>query len=107
MCSIAGIFAYKEDSPPVEREELLRCREAMVTRDPDGAGIWVSPGSRVGLAHRRLSIIDLSDSGSQPTVAKPRCRCISGWTQASTNNNTERELMGEACMVYDLRRSNL
>jgi asparagine synthase (glutamine-hydrolysing) len=38
----------------------------MVHRGPDGAGIWVSPDQTVGLAHRRLAVIDLSDSAAQP-----------------------------------------
>jgi asparagine synthase (glutamine-hydrolysing) len=41
-------------------------RDTMVHRGPDGAGNWVSPDGRVGLAHRRLSIIDLSTAASQP-----------------------------------------
>ena len=40
--------------------------EAMAPRGPDGSGVW-SQG-RVALGHRRLSIIDLSDAGSQPMV---------------------------------------
>ncbi len=38
----------------------------MVRRGPDGVGLWISADNRVGLAHRRLSIIDLSDAGAQP-----------------------------------------
>lgn len=38
----------------------------MVHRGPDGGGNWISPDGRVGLAHRRLSIIDLSAAASQP-----------------------------------------
>jgi len=41
-------------------------RDRMAHRGPDGVGIWVSPDRRVGLAHRRLSIIDLSSAASQP-----------------------------------------
>lgn len=66
MCGIAGIFAYRESAAPIDEQELLRIREAMIHRGPDGAGLWVSPDRRVGLAHRRLSIIDLSDAGAQP-----------------------------------------
>jgi asparagine synthase (glutamine-hydrolysing) len=68
MCGIAGIYEYRESAPPVDEGELLRIREAMIHRGPDGAGLWVSPNRRVGLAHRRLSIIDLSEAGAQPMV---------------------------------------
>src|SRR3989339_1974556 len=66
MCGIAGIFAYHEAAPPVRAEDVLRIGEAMQARGPDGAGLWVSPDKRVALAHRRLSIIDLSAAGAQP-----------------------------------------
>jgi asparagine synthase (glutamine-hydrolysing) len=66
MCGIAGIYTYHESAPPVDEHELLRIREQMIHRGPDGAGLWVSPDRRVGLAHRRLSIIDLSEAGAQP-----------------------------------------
>src|SRR6266446_2275843 len=66
MCAIAAIFSYGPDAPPADPEELLKIRDAMQRRGPDGAGEWYSPNRRVGLAHRRLSIIDLSPSGAQP-----------------------------------------
>jgi asparagine synthase (glutamine-hydrolysing) len=66
MCGIAGIFAYGGSAPPVDQEELLRIREAMIRRGPDGAGLWLSADRRVGLAHRRLAIIDLGETGAQP-----------------------------------------
>ena len=66
MCGIAGIFSYDPAASPVDREELLRTREAMIHRGPDGAGLWISQDGRVGLAHRRLAIIDLSATGAQP-----------------------------------------
>ncbi len=66
MCGIAGIFSHGSRGVSVSREELLAIRDAMLSRGPDGAGLWMSPSGRVGLAHRRLSIIDLSEAGSQP-----------------------------------------
>lgn len=66
MCGIAGIYSYHEHSPPVDQAELLRIREQMISRGPDGSGLWFSDDQRVGLAHRRLAIIDLSPAGAQP-----------------------------------------
>jgi len=42
MCGIAAIFAYDNSAPPIDEGELLRIRERMVTRGPDGAGLWFS-----------------------------------------------------------------
>ena len=66
MCGIAGIHAYREAAHPVDGEELLRIRESMMKRGPDGAGLWVSHDRRIGLAHRRLAIIDTGSTGAQP-----------------------------------------
>ena len=66
MCGLVAIFGYQKSSPLVNEAELVRIREAMIHRGPDGAGTWVSEDQRVGLAHRRLAIIDTGPSGSQP-----------------------------------------
>ncbi len=76
MCGIAAIFAYNYSAPPVNRDELLRIREHMITRGPDGAGMWISPDNRLGLAHRRLAIIDLSITGAQPMATIDGQYCI-------------------------------
>ena len=64
MCGIAGIFSYKAGK--VDLDEVMSMREAMARRGPDGAGLWVSEDNSVAMAHRRLAIIDLSNSASQP-----------------------------------------
>ena len=62
MCGIAGFFAL-QPRPLAPRAVLERMVEAVRHRGPDDAGIYLD--SRVGLGHRRLSIIDLS-GGKQP-----------------------------------------
>ncbi len=69
MCGINGIFAFHYAANPVDRPELMRTRDHMAARGPDGAGAWLSDDGRVGLGHRRLSIIDLSDAGTQPMAS--------------------------------------
>lgn len=69
MCGIAGIFAYHYAASEVDRRELRAIRDSMITRGPDAQGEWFSPNGRIGLAHRRLSVIDLSEKASQPMVS--------------------------------------
>lgn len=66
MCGIAGVFAYGAGAEPVDRTALTRMNDTMIARGPDGEGIWLGAEDRVGFGHRRLSIIDLTDSGAQP-----------------------------------------
>ncbi|MET0384999.1 MAG: asparagine synthase (glutamine-hydrolyzing) [Polyangiales bacterium] len=66
MCGIVGIFAYRDSSTPVDIDELRRSRDHMQTRGPDGHGEWLAPDRRIGLAHRRLAIIDLTERATQP-----------------------------------------
>ena len=64
MCGLAGI--HHNDGAPVDSAALLRMREHMHTRGPDGAGLWLDPRGGLSLAHRRLAILDLSTAGAQP-----------------------------------------
>lgn len=66
MCGLYGAFSYLPSAPPIREEELTHCRDMMENRGPDGKGLWLSPDARVGLAHRRLSIIDLEERANQP-----------------------------------------
>ncbi len=61
MCGFGG--ELRRDGPP-DREALERMGRSLAPRGPDGDGLWSAGG--VGLVHRRLAIIDLSERGAQP-----------------------------------------
>lgn len=63
MCGIIGVVSTRS---VIDRFWLKNGRDAMVHRGPDNAGEWWSDDGRVGLAHRRLSILDLTPTGHQP-----------------------------------------
>jgi asparagine synthase (glutamine-hydrolysing) len=64
MCGVAGFFAART---VLSGEELLCAMgDSLAHRGPDASGTYLSPDGRVGLSHRRLSILDLSPAGAQP-----------------------------------------
>ncbi len=69
MCGIAGAIAL-EAAPGRPAEPLVRIVERMARclshRGPDASGLWKSPSGETVLAHRRLAIVDLTDTGRQP-----------------------------------------
>lgn len=68
MCGIVG--AFKPGGIGLTPDATLAAmRDRMIHRGPDGAGIWRSSREDCVLGHRRLSIIDLSASASQPMVS--------------------------------------
>ena len=69
MCGLNGIFAYHDAANPPSKDELLKTRDQMTARGPDGAGAWWSQDGRIGFGHRRLSIIDLSERARQPMAS--------------------------------------
>jgi asparagine synthase (glutamine-hydrolysing) len=62
MCGITGILDLKANRE-IDQATLIKMRDVMFHRGPDGAGIYCEAG--VGLGHRRLAIIDIS-AGHQP-----------------------------------------
>jgi len=66
VCGITASFAFAPNAGPVDLEAVIRTSEAMRKRGPDASGLWLSPDSRVAMAHRRLSIIDPVASSDQP-----------------------------------------
>ncbi|MEV8069024.1 N-acetylglutaminylglutamine amidotransferase [Streptomyces sp. NPDC004690] len=69
MCGLSGEVRFDGGRPDIAAVE--RMTDRLAPRGPDGRGLW-SQGP-VALGHRRLKIIDLSESGSQP-MADPRAR---------------------------------
>jgi asparagine synthase (glutamine-hydrolysing) len=66
MCGIVGALTFKGSNFPVTEPYIVKMRDTMVHRGPDGGGVWTAPDKKVGLGHRRLSIIDLSHVADQP-----------------------------------------
>ncbi|HIC99755.1 MAG TPA: asparagine synthetase B, partial [Piscirickettsiaceae bacterium] len=61
MCGILTVYDKKKK---ISKSEVEKLRDLMVHRGPDDAGIFIK--DNLALAHRRLSIIDLSQAGHQP-----------------------------------------
>jgi asparagine synthase (glutamine-hydrolysing) len=67
MCGIAGFLGGPLASRGDATIDVLRAMgDAIVRRGPDSDGYWQDEGAGIGLAHRRLAIVDLSAEGAQP-----------------------------------------
>lgn len=66
MCGIAGIFNLNKQ--PVVLKQVEHMADAIAHRGPDGEGFFVK--DQIGLAHRRLAILDVSALGAQPMTSK-------------------------------------
>ena len=61
----AGRIAVPDNlTTDITRDDISRMTDTMSHRGPDGAGVWLSSDNKVGLGHRRLSIIDLSETAA-------------------------------------------
>lgn len=68
MCGIVGIINFSQKKGNINRENLVEMRDTMIHRGPDDCGVYFD--NFVGLGHRRLSILDLSEKGRQPMEYK-------------------------------------
>lgn len=64
MCGIAGKISFTQKD--ISAQEIETMNDTIKHRGPDDGGVYISPDNKVGLGHRRLSIIDLSSLGHQP-----------------------------------------
>ena len=70
MCGIAGFVSLRQGRVTNGKELLEVAIKLLAHRGPDGQGTWISENGSVGLAHRRLAIIDLSESATQPMIGE-------------------------------------
>lgn len=76
MCGIAGIISL-DGRPIANLDAKLRAMSRLIAhRGPDGSGRYVGAGGRIGLAHRRLSVIDVSDAAQQPMVGENKAALV-------------------------------
>lgn len=66
MCGIAGYANISHQNFALDKTLLEKMQQAIAHRGPDGFRLWTCEQLQLGLAHRRLSIIDLSEQGFQP-----------------------------------------
>lgn len=67
MCGLAGFFTH--NFPACGELTVRRMGGALVHRGPDDSGLWLDKHAGIALAHRRLSILDLSPAGHQPMIS--------------------------------------
>jgi asparagine synthase (glutamine-hydrolysing) len=68
MCGITGLYAFKKDKAAEQIAKVTQSNQKMLLRGPDSGDVFIN--DRVGLGHRRLSIIDTTACGTQPMTDK-------------------------------------
>ena len=72
MCGIAGFCNFPDPKGNGEslKINIERMKQRMFHRGPDAGGSWISEDGKVVFGHRRLSIVDLSETGAQPMTSR-------------------------------------
>jgi len=92
VCGIAGFLSTGAARPGME--VLCAMGDAMAHRGPDASGTHLSPDGRVGLSHRRLSILDLSPAGAQPMFSADGSLALSFNGEVYNFREIRKELSG-------------
>ncbi len=66
MCGICGIIKYSGDK--IDREAIQGSTEILSKRGPDDYGFWIE--DNIGMGHRRLAILDITNAGHQPMISR-------------------------------------
>lgn len=72
MCGLVGLFLNKEISKVEISNIILGMNDTLIHRGPDNSGLWMDSKGNIALAHRRLSILDLTESGNQPMISSSK-----------------------------------
>jgi len=94
MCGIAGFCNLSSSNFFVDSQLLYKMQQTIVHRGPDGYRMWTSDKQQIGIVHRRLSIVDLSDSGFQPMIDDDVVVCCNGEIYNHQNLKHELESYG-------------
>ena len=99
MCGIAGFIDFNNSS---SQDILKQCTDVLSHRGPDGSGyeFFQNDHCQVGLGHRRLSIIDLSNAASQPMWYKNFCIIFNGEMYNYAEVKVELEKIGHQFITH-------
>lgn len=93
MCGLTGFMGLTPLGLADEvTATLLSMAEAISTRGPDASGAWADADAGIGLAHRRLSILDLSPAGAQPMHSRSGCLVLAFNGEIYNHMDLRREL---------------
>jgi asparagine synthase (glutamine-hydrolysing) len=70
MCGITGFWSFTKQSAGLPLDRIAQeMADQLRNRGPDSSGVWCSPDVGLAFGHRRLAIVDLSDTGHQPMIS--------------------------------------
>lgn len=96
MCGLTGWLGRPASTDWATADALLqRMGQAILSRGPDSAGTWLDAPAGIGLCHRRLAIVDLTEAGHQP-MASPGGRFVMAYNGEIYNHLRLREALPDA-----------
>ena len=94
MCGIAGFAVSGGFEENLASKEAEAMAAALSHRGPDASGVWIDSKAGIAFAHRRLSVLDLTKSGSQPMVSASGRYVISYNGEIYNHEQIRHELRG-------------
>lgn len=99
MCGIAGFVAEATLNIEIQNVSVRAMADAICHRGPDDSGIFLDASAGLAMAHRRLSIVDISDAGHQP-MASPSGRFVISFNGEIYNHAYLRNQLGETSTTW-------